>query len=51
MGCKNGTLTKAQYTEQYMKILGAVSVEAWCWLYAQAAEGGEIPLADGYLTQ
>ncbi len=42
MGCKNGTLTKAEYTEQYMKILGAVSVEAWCWLNAQAAEGGEV---------
>ena len=33
MGYKNGTLTEAQYTEQYMKILGAVSVEAWRWLY------------------
>jgi uncharacterized protein YeaO (DUF488 family) len=36
MGYKNGTLTETQYTEQYMKILGAVSVEAWRWLYAQA---------------
>ena len=36
MGYKNETLTEAQYTEQYMKILGAVSVEAWRWLYAQA---------------
>ncbi len=44
MGYKNGTLTEAQYTEQYMKILGAVSVEAWRWLYAQAAEGGEVVL-------
>lgn len=42
MGCKNGTLTQAQHTEQYMKILGAVLVEAWRWLYAQAAEGGEV---------
>jgi len=39
MGYKNGTLTKARYTEQYMKILGAVSVEAWRWLYAQAVNG------------
>jgi hypothetical protein len=39
MGYKNGTLTEAQYTEQYMKILDAVSVEAWCWLYAQAVNG------------
>ena len=39
MGYKNGTLTEAQYTEQYMKILGAVSVEAWRWLYAQAVNG------------
>jgi uncharacterized protein YeaO (DUF488 family) len=44
MGYKNGTMTEAQYTEQYMKILGAVSVEAWRWLYAQAAEGGEVVL-------
>ena len=44
MGYKNGTLTEAQYTEQYMKILDAVSVEAWRWLYAQAAEGGEVTL-------
>ena len=44
MGYKNGTLTEAQYTEQYLKILGAVSVEAWRWLYAQAAEGGEVVL-------
>ena len=43
-GYKNGTLTEAQYTEQHMKILGAVSVEAWRWLYAQAAEGGEVTL-------
>ena len=27
-----------------MKILGAVSVEAWRWPYAQAAEGGEVVL-------
>ncbi len=39
MGYNNGTLTEAQYTEQYMKILGAVSVEAWRWLYAQAVNG------------
>jgi hypothetical protein len=39
MGYKNGTLTEAQYTEQYMKILGAVSVEAWRWLYDQAVNG------------
>ncbi len=39
MGYKNGTLTEAQYTEQYMTILDAVSVEAWRWLYAQAANG------------
>ena len=39
MGYKNGTLTEAQYTEQYMKILDAVSVEAWRWLYAQAVDG------------
>ena len=39
MGYKNGTLTEAHYTEQYMKILGAVSVEAWRWLYAQAVNG------------
>ena len=39
MGYKNGTLTEAQYTEQYMKILDAVSVEAWRWLYAQAVNG------------
>ena len=44
MGYKNRTLTEAQYTEQYMKILDAVSVEAWRWLYAQAAEGGEVVL-------
>jgi uncharacterized protein YeaO (DUF488 family) len=44
MGYKNGTLTEAQYSEQYMKILDAVSVEAWRWLYAQAAEGGEVVL-------
>jgi hypothetical protein len=36
MGYKNGTLTEAQYTEQYKTILGAVSVEARRWLYAQA---------------
>jgi uncharacterized protein YeaO (DUF488 family) len=36
MGYKNGTLSEAQYTEQYLKILDAVSVEAWRWLYAQA---------------
>jgi len=35
---------EAQYTKQYMKILGAVSAEAWRWLYAQAAEGGEVTL-------
>ena len=35
MGYKNGTLTEAQY----MKILNAVSVEAWRWLYAQAVNG------------
>jgi hypothetical protein len=39
MGYKNGTLTEAQYTEQYLKILDAVSVEAWRWLYAQAVNG------------
>src|SRR5512145_1067483 len=39
MGYKNGTLTEGQYTEQYMKILNAVSVEAWRWLYAQAVNG------------
>ena len=39
MGYKNGTLTEAQYTEQYMRILGTVSVEAWRWLYAQAVNG------------
>jgi hypothetical protein len=39
MGYKNGTLTEAQYTEQYMKILDAVSVEAWRWLYRQAVNG------------
>ena len=39
MGYKNGTLTEARYTEQYLKILGAVSVEAWRWLYAQAVNG------------
>jgi hypothetical protein len=39
MGYKNGTLIEAQYTEQYMKILDAVSVEAWRWLYAQAVSG------------
>jgi hypothetical protein len=39
MGYKNGTLSEAQYTEQYMKILDAVSVEAWRWLYAQAVDG------------
>ncbi len=39
MGYKNGTKTEAQYTEQYMTILDAVSVEAWRWLYAQAANG------------
>ena len=39
MGYKNGTLTEAQYTEQYMKILNAVTVEAWRWLYAQAVNG------------
>jgi uncharacterized protein YeaO (DUF488 family) len=39
MGYKNGTLTEAQYTEQYMKMLDAVSVEAWRWLYAQAVNG------------
>ena len=39
MGYKNGTLTEVQYTEQYMKILDAVSVEAWRWLYAQAVNG------------
>ena len=32
-GYKRGTLTEAQYTEQYMKILGAASAEAWCWCY------------------
>jgi hypothetical protein len=36
MGYKNGILTEAQYTAQYRKILDAVSVEAWRWLYAQA---------------
>ncbi len=44
IGYKNGTLTEADYTEQYMKILDGVSVEAWRWLYAQAAEGGEVVL-------
>ncbi len=44
MGYKNGTLTEAQYTEQYVRILGAVSVEAWRWLYAQATESGEVTL-------
>ena len=44
LGYKKGTLPEAQYTEQYMKILDAVSVEAWRWLYAQAAEGGEVTL-------
>ena len=44
MGYKHGMLTEAQYTAQYMKILDAVSVEAWRWLYAQAAEGGEVVL-------
>src|SRR5512139_1217367 len=44
MGYKNGMLTEAQYTEQYLKILDAVSVEAWRWLYAQAAGGGEVTL-------
>ncbi len=39
MGYKNRTLTEAQYTEQYRKILDAVSVEAWSWLYAQAVNG------------
>ena len=39
MGYKNGTLTEAQYTEQYMKILNDVSVGAWRWLYAQAVNG------------
>ena len=39
MDYKNGTLTEAQYTEQYLKILDAVSGEAWCWLYRQAANG------------
>ena len=39
MGYKNGTLTEAQYTEQYMKILGAVSVEVWRWLHTQAVNG------------
>ncbi len=33
VGYKNETLT-AQYTEQYMKIGGAFSVEAWRWLHA-----------------
>jgi hypothetical protein len=32
-GYKNGTLTEALYTEQYLKILDAVSVEAWRSLY------------------
>ena len=36
MGYKNGTLTEAQYTEQYVRILDAVSIEAWRRLYAQA---------------
>ena len=36
MGYKNGTLTEAQYTEQYMKILDAVPRDAWKWLYEQA---------------
>lgn len=44
MGYKNRTLAEAQYIEQHMKILGAVSVEARCWLHAQAAEGGEVVL-------
>jgi hypothetical protein len=39
MGYKNGTLTETQYTEQCVKILGAVSVETWRWLYAQAMYG------------
>lgn len=39
MGYKNGTLTEAQYTDQYTKILDSVSVEAWRWLYAQATDG------------
>jgi hypothetical protein len=39
MGYKNGTLTEVQYTQQYLKILDAVSVEAWRWLYAQAVNG------------
>ena len=39
MGYKKWTLTEAQYTEQYMKILDAVSVEAWRWLHAQAVNG------------
>ena len=39
MDYKNGTLTEAQYTAQYMKILNAVSVEAWRWLYTQAVNG------------
>ena len=39
MGYKRGMFTEAQYTERYMKILDAVSVEAWRWLYAQAVNG------------
>jgi len=39
MGHKRGTLTDAQYTAQYTKILDSVSVEAWRWLYAQAVNG------------
>jgi hypothetical protein len=44
MDYKNGTLSEAQYIEQYMRILSAVSVEAWRWLYAQVAEGSEVTL-------
>jgi len=44
MGYKHGTLAEAEYTEQYLMILDAVSVETWRWLYAQAAEGGEVVL-------
>jgi hypothetical protein len=44
MGYKNGTLTDEQYTEQYMKILRVVSVEAWRWLYRQAVNGEVILL-------
>ena len=39
MGHKRGTLIDAQYTTQYTKILDAVSVEAWRWLYTQAVNG------------